>query len=79
MKSNQDSGSWEIYNGMERILKINEKNISYYGYLTGIRMGDIGLVGHALRIKNVFGIAKRLLPGQILEALTRRISPADFK
>ncbi|CDW87619.1 UNKNOWN [Stylonychia lemnae] len=42
-------------------------------------MGDINLLGIALKVKNVFGIAKELLPGQLLEVFTRGVSILHYR
>ncbi|CDW86137.1 UNKNOWN [Stylonychia lemnae] len=77
VKTNQ--GFWEIYSKNMFKDEIEDTRDSYYGKLTQLVIGDVTLKSHVLKIKNVFGFARQLLPGQLMECFHKRISSYDFR
>eukprot|EP00347_Sterkiella_histriomuscorum_P021781 403332787 len=53
--------------------------ISYEGMLTKLQFGDIQKLGHWLKIKNIYGIAKPLGKSEIQQNFYRQISELYFK
>ena len=58
---------------------LGDTTLSYYGLLSSVKFGDVLQEMHSVKIKNLFGVAREMLSGQIIEAMTRRISHNDFK
>ena len=84
-------GKWKIYNENTLLLTIDDTTESYYGLMNGILFGDLsvtsglgvstatGGIGFIIKIKGVFGIAKELRPGELLECFRKQISQVDYK
>eukprot|EP00347_Sterkiella_histriomuscorum_P023362 403334932 len=84
-------GQWKIYNENSLLLTIDDTIDSYYGQLNGIQFGDLsvtsgvggstttGGIGFTIKIKGIFGIAKELIAGDLLECFRKQISQVDYK
>eukprot|EP00347_Sterkiella_histriomuscorum_P013429 403364739 len=72
-------GFWNVYNENTLIQNITDTTSSYYGKLTSMQFGDITLAGHIVRIKNIFGVARQMKPGEIYESLHKRLSVLDYR
>eukprot|EP00347_Sterkiella_histriomuscorum_P008004 403346735 len=84
-------GKWKIYNENTLLLTIDDTIDSYYGLLNGIQFGDLSVVsgiggstttggiGFIIKIKGIFGIAKELRAGELLECFRKQISQVDYK
>ncbi|CDW85153.1 UNKNOWN [Stylonychia lemnae] len=66
------TGYWKIYQQKSLIAEITDSADSYYGKISKLRFGDISFTNNIIRIKQIFGVARELLPGQIQEFLNKR-------